>query len=104
MKTIIDVTIIDACEEDVILVGEIVRKTLPNNPVLVHDQDVIVKALNPLPNEMLLAKYWAAKEMADSVYWSVSESGGNYWRGNYYFNIDLFMNKLSQLLKKEWCR
>lgn len=103
MKTIIDVTIVDACEEDVLLVGEIVRKTLPGHPVLVHDQDVIVKALNPLPNEMLLAKYWIAKEMAESVYWSASEVGKKYWHGNYYFDSYLFINRLSQILKKERC-
>lgn len=104
MNTIIDVTVECGTQEEIDLISRIIKTTLPDNPVLVHNENVVVKALNPPPNESLLAKYWAAKEMADSVYWSVSESGGNYWRGNYYFNIDLFMNKLSQLLKKEWCR
>jgi hypothetical protein len=104
MNTIIDVTVECGCQEEIELVGAIIRKTLPNNPVLVHDENVIVKALNPPPNEMLLAKYWAAKEMADSAYWDARELDGNYWRGNWYFTHEKFVNILAQILKKEWCR
>jgi hypothetical protein len=52
----------------------------------------------------LMAKYWAAKEMAESSYWDIREGDGNYYRGNYYFSHDKFINILSQILKKEWFR
>lgn len=57
MNTIIDVTVECGTQEEIDLISRIIKTTLPDNPVLVHDENVIVKALNPPPNEMLLAKY-----------------------------------------------
>lgn len=92
-------TVIDACEEDITLVGNIVRKALSNNPILVHDQDVVVKALNLPPNEMLLARYWAAKEMADTISASFHKLDEKY---QYVFIVDQkHLNNLVQILKRE---
>jgi hypothetical protein len=52
------------------------------------------------PNEDLLAKYWAAKEMAASVYLNTIE--GYYWQGHYCFTGKKFIPILTQILKKEW--
>ena len=100
MSTIIDVTVECGTQEEIELIGRIVRKTLPNNPVLVHDENVVVKALNPPPNESFLARHWAAEEMAYDI---ASDKPDLCYDSKRYGKVYYYdaVSHLAQILKKE---
>ena len=55
-------------------------------------------------NDMLLAKYWASKEMAKDVFHDNPESYSYLATAPLKYSINRYINYLSQLLKKEWFR
>lgn len=59
--------------------------------------------IHTIKHEKLLSKYWAAREMANTIQYEEYPMD-NYYGGNFYFSEIKFINYLTQMLKKEWFR
>jgi len=57
----------------------------------------------PYRNEGRLAKFWVSNLMASNILREIWD-GDCYYGGGCYFNDEKFVNRLEQILKKEWIR